>query len=268
MPTLTQKLRDEYASLFARCQILPSRRAAVDRAARAVLANRDRYRAAGDPLGIPWAVIAVIHNLESGQSFKRHLHNGDPLTARTVQVPAGRPRDGQPPFSWEESARDALRYDRFDQVSDWSIASALFRIEGYNGWGYRQHHPQVLSPYLWSFTNHYTCGKYVADGKWSASAVSEQCGAAALLRRLAELHELALPDAGPPTPARPEPARYATSKPRERAELARAIALQEWLNTHPGIFLRVDGICGERTSNAWRQISGRYLPGDPRAQDA
>ncbi len=44
----------------------------------------------------------------------------------------------------------------------------------------------MLSPYLWSFSTHYQCGKYVADGRWSETAVSKQCGAAVLLRRLAE----------------------------------------------------------------------------------
>lgn len=264
MTTLSQKLRDEYTGLFASCQITAARRTTVDRAARAVIANQARYRAVGDPLGIPWTVIAAIHNLESSQSFKRHLHNGDPLTARTVQVPAGRPRDGAPPFTWEFSAQDALRYEKFDRISDWSLPAALFHIEGYNGWGYRKHHPEVLSPYLWSFTNQYTSGKYVADGKWSKTAVSEQCGAAALLRRLAELGQLDLQlDAQAPT--LPQVVRYATVKPRARDELARAMALQEWLNTNLGIFLRVDGICGEKTSNAWKSISGAYLPGDPRA---
>lgn len=265
MPTLSQKLRDEYRRLFASCQINASRRTLVDRAAQSVLGNQSRYRAVGDPLGIPWTVIAAIHNLESSQSFKRHLHNGDPLSARTVQVPAGRPRDGMPPFTWEVSAQDALRYRKLEQVSDWSLPAALFRIEAYNGWGYRTHHPEVLSPYLWSFTQHYGSGKYVADGKWSKTAVSEQCGAAALLRRLAELGQLGLPPEDD-APMLPEAARYATSRPRDRAELARAIALQEWLNTLPGVFLRVDGVCGEKTSNAWQAVSGAYLPGDPRGR--
>jgi len=39
-------------------------------------------------------------------SFKLHLHNGDPLTARTVNVPKGRPKTGQPPFAWGISAKD------------------------------------------------------------------------------------------------------------------------------------------------------------------
>ena len=50
------------------------------------------------------------------------------------------------------------------------------------------------SPYLWSFSNHYARGKYVADGHFSATAVSQQCGAALLLKRLAATNgRVALP---------------------------------------------------------------------------
>jgi lysozyme family protein len=42
----------------------------------------------------------------------------------------------------------------------------------------------VPSPYLCSFTDQYSRGKYVADGKYDAAAVSKQCGAAALMKQL------------------------------------------------------------------------------------
>src|SRR5215210_8455887 len=111
---LSQKLREEYQRLFDTCIISPSRASIVDKLAAGIEQNRNRYAAVGDPLGIPWYFIGVIHNMESSQNFKRHLHNGDPLTARTVQVPAGRPKTGSPPFTWEESATDALRLEGLD----------------------------------------------------------------------------------------------------------------------------------------------------------
>ena len=58
---------------------------------------------------------------------------------------------------------------------------------------------------------------------------------------------------------------YSERKLRDPAAYARAVALQEWLNTHPGIYVRVDGAPGPRTSDAWRTLTGHYLPGDPRA---
>lgn len=121
--------------------------------------HRNRYEAVGEPLQIPWWLIAVIHNMEASLSFKAHLHNGDPLSRRTVNEPAGRPKEGHPPFSWEVSATDALTYDRIDQWQDWSLPAVLYKLEGYNGWGYRRYHPEVLSPCLWSGSNHYRSGK-------------------------------------------------------------------------------------------------------------
>jgi lysozyme family protein len=101
-------------------------------------------------------------------NFNRHLHNGDPLTARTVQVPAGRPKTGEPPFTWEESATDALMLEKLDQWEDWSVPGTLYKLEQYNGWGYRLAHPDVKSPYgkpgektseaLKKVTGHYLIG--------------------------------------------------------------------------------------------------------------
>jgi lysozyme family protein len=51
----------------------------------------DSGAAVAGEVGIPWYVVAVIHNMEAGQNLRTHLHNGDSLTARTVHVPAGRP---------------------------------------------------------------------------------------------------------------------------------------------------------------------------------
>jgi lysozyme family protein len=156
----------------------------------AIRGNRERYEKIGRLAGgaIPWDFIAIIHNLECGLSFRKHLHNGDPLTARTVLVPAHRPVAGSPPFTFEASAVDALTMPgkEYHLVTDWSIPATLYRLEGYNGYGYRKYHPTVLSPYLWSGSNHYTRGKYVADGVWSDAAVSKQLGTALLLRALRE----------------------------------------------------------------------------------
>lgn len=173
---------DEYRRMFDSCVVRPDRISTVNWYVEKLLDGVDRYRGVGDPLGIPWWFIGCIHALESGFRFDRHLHNGDPLSARTKHVPAGRPSAGQPPFSWESSAEDALRLKRLDAWRDWSPPGALFKWEEYNGFGYRQH--GVPSPYLWSFSNHYTRGRYVADHRFDADAVSKQCGAGVILRSL------------------------------------------------------------------------------------
>jgi lysozyme family protein len=181
---LTTKLRGEYQLLYESCAIRPERQAAADALARKIRANRARYEAVGGPLGIPWYAVGLIHAMEASLNFGAHLHNGDPLTARTVHVPAGRPKAGKPPFTWEQSATDALVQQGFGAWKDWSVPGILFKLEGYNGFGYRQYHPDVLSPYLWSFSNHYSRGTYVGDGSFSATATSAQCGAAVLLKLL------------------------------------------------------------------------------------
>lgn len=185
-PTLNQQLRREYEELFRTCAIRTGRAAVVQSMVNKIQANKERCVEVEGLTGVPWYIIAVLQAMEASLDFSRHLHNGDPLTARTVRVPRGRPPHGNPPFSWKQSALDALEYDQFTSWQDWTVPGILFKFEGYNGWGYRRYHPQVLTPYLWSFSNHYTRGKYIADGRWSATAVSEQCGAAVLLRRMME----------------------------------------------------------------------------------
>jgi lysozyme family protein len=264
MPNLTSALRAEYQQLFDSCQIRPERQAEVNAVAERALGQRPRYEAVARSLDLPWYVVAVLHQMEASARFDTHLHNGDPLGARTVHAPPGRPSAGVPPFAWETSATDALRLARYHQWDDWSVPGILFKWEAYNGWGYRNFHPEVKSPYLWSFTTHYLRGKYIADGTFSASAVSQQSGAAALLRRLAEKGVLngAGHDDGTPTPAATATARlhYSPQQP-----LADGVALQHFLNQFPGIFLREDGLLGPRTSEAFRQLFGVFLSGDPRA---
>ncbi|MEJ2718585.1 MAG: hypothetical protein P8182_15870 [Deltaproteobacteria bacterium] len=262
---LTPALRREYEDLFESCVIGKSHERSVERIVDKILANEDRYRLVSDQSGVPWFFVAAVHSMESGRDFQTHLHNGDPLTARTVHKPKGRPEKGTPPFTWEESAQDALAGHRLNEKTDWTLAGTLYQLERYNGWGYRYHHPEVRSPYLWSFSNHYLRGKYVDDKTWSDSAVSKQCGAAVLLRRMAEHGMITFVDR--PSPMEDEiplVVRYSMSRSSDPETVRKVKKLQRFLNTHPGIFLKVDGIPGDRTSDAYRKVTGARLPGDPR----
>jgi lysozyme family protein len=268
MPTvkLTAALRSEYESLFTTCVVRDANANAVEGLVQKLVGNRPRYEAAAAASGVPWHFIAVVHNMESSQSFKGHLHNGDPLTARTVQVPRGYPKSGNPPFTWEESAADALALKSLGKNTDWSLAGTLYELERYNGFGYRLYHPHVLSPYLWGFSNHYTSGKYVADGTWSDTAKTAQCGAAVLLRRMSEKNLFGFADQPLPAPdASPLVVAYSMSKSKNQLIVDRVLALQAWLTGHPGVFLKLDGIPGSETSKAYHMVTGSYLPGDPRA---
>ncbi len=128
------------------------------------------------------------------------------------------------------------------------------------------YHPQVLSPYLWSFSNHDKSGKYIADGSWSDAVVSMQCGAAVILRRMAEIGQIEFINQPVPQPDHPPMiVGYSMSRSMDPAVVARVEELRRWLGTFPGVFVKVDGVPGERTSAAYQMVTGAYLPGDPRA---
>ncbi|QIP13037.1 hypothetical protein G8759_10565 [Spirosoma aureum] len=178
---LNPQLTTEYESLFGSCLINPVKQNEAVKIKNKIVANKPVYELVENATRVPWFVVAVIHSLEGGLNFKTHLHNGDPLSAKTVHVPKNRP-PGKAPFTWQESAIDALTFDGLSGVQNWPLPVILFKLEGFNGFGYRIKHPEVLTPYLWSFTNHYQKGKFTQDGKFDPKAVSKQCGAAAILQ--------------------------------------------------------------------------------------
>ena len=181
-------LKAEYLDMFERCSIIPAKTQIIQGQLGKLLAGKDRYKGiASDTPGMPWYFVGIIHGMEAGYRFNGHLHNGDPLTARTVNVPAGRPPLGHPPFTWEESARDALTFEALTAETDFSIARILYFFEKYNGFGYRAH--GIPSPYLWGYSTWYSGGKFVADHLFSRTAVSDQAGAAVVLKALQAVGE-------------------------------------------------------------------------------
>lgn len=143
-----------------------------------IIANLTKYKEAERLTKVPWYVIACIHNLEGGQSFSKNMMNGQRLDRVTTWVPRGY----GPWNSWEESCIDAFKIKKLPSV--WNVENTLYFLEAFNGTGYLRYHKDVNSPYLWSYTNQYTKGKYVSDGKWSSSAVSKQMGAVAVIKEL------------------------------------------------------------------------------------
>lgn len=181
-----EMLKTEYEEKFAGCTFKPGKLSQIQNIATAITHNRPKYETVGRPLNIPWFVIGCIHSLETSLNFTTHLYNGDPLSARTVHVPAGQPTVGNPPFTWEESASGALVYQGWNHWHDWSVAGCLFKFEGFNGFGYRKSTINIPSPYLWSFSTYYIKGKFDKDGHYDAGLVSDQCGAGVILKELIE----------------------------------------------------------------------------------
>lgn len=171
-----------YAEQYAQLIINPSKLPDVKYAANKVLKGKFEYEAVEFVTNVPWWFVGIIHVMEGGGNFKKHLHNGDPLTARTVNVPKGRPLEGKPPFEWRHSAIDALQFMKFKGLTNWDIQTSLDRFEKYNGMGYKK--KGVPSPYLWSFSQWYSKGKYVKDGVYDPNFVSKQPGVAAIMKQL------------------------------------------------------------------------------------
>jgi lysozyme family protein len=177
---LFSALAAEYQAWYDACEVRPEQRGNVAYYVKRLQRGRPAYEDVARELNMPWVFIGTIHGMECGFNFSGHLHNGDPLTARTTHVPANRPAVGAPPFTWRESAIDALTMKKLHEVGDWSIPRMLYLLEQYNGFGYRMR--GVATPYLWSFSNLYEKGKFVADGRYDPDAVSKQCGAALMVK--------------------------------------------------------------------------------------
>lgn len=176
-------IRKDYIDKFGAIVVPDNRKKDVEWYASSVVKNRDRYSAVELKTGVPWFFVGILHSLEASFSFKGHLHNGDPLSARTVHVPENRPPTWNPPSDWESSAVDAMEVDKFVHKGNWSdLPTVLYRFERFNGFGYRSR--KINSPYLWSYSTYYKCGKFRTDGSFDATLASTQCGAAVTLKRL------------------------------------------------------------------------------------
>jgi lysozyme family protein len=130
-------LTPEYDQMFNNMKLIGGDQK-IDAIVDKIVEDKARYADVERRTTVPWFVVGIIHYVETGLDFQVHLHNKDPLTARTVHAPAGRPRTGQPPFAWEDSATDAFELTGKTKIPDWSLARVLYEIERYNGFGYRR----------------------------------------------------------------------------------------------------------------------------------
>jgi len=145
--------------------------------------NKEMYEEISRKTGIPPELIVAIHYRESGCNFNTYLHNGDPLGKPTTHVPVGKNFD-----NFTDAAVDALSEkkslrDKYKLTSGSNDMAAMMAFaESYNGLGY--YNKDRVSPYVYSGTNVYKSGKYVSDGKYSATAVDGQPGVYILINSL------------------------------------------------------------------------------------
>ncbi len=253
-----ESLKDEYSRLWESMVVRSSFKGALEASANKILEGKPRYAQVSELTGVPWFVIGLIHQMEAGCRWGCHLHNGDPLSARTRQVPAKRPAKGSAPFKWEESACDALMMKNMQSIKDWSIERIAYELERYNGWGYRSYHKAVLTPYLWSGTTHYARGKYVADGKWDATAVSGQTGALPLLKTLMAL-DASITLGAPPVEVKPEPQETVPESFKKASEWQ----WPAWVTTT----LKLSGGAAAGDAATGGNVTQHFLPSIPQPPD-
>lgn len=179
-----EKYGPEYQQLWDTMKIIRDAKQ-LDRVSNLIKKHQSVYEGVQKETGVPWQLIAVIHLREAGESdigkWKGVLHNGQKIVGtgrKTTIVPMGRG-----PFkTWHEAAVDAIKFQGFTKIKEWTVARMLWALEPYNGYGYRM--KGLRSPYLWASTNHQQRGKYVSDGVFNANVMDTQMGCAALLKFL------------------------------------------------------------------------------------
>ena len=166
-----------------------------DSTAKRLCLPKARYLTISLATGVPWHVIAVIHEREAGgpPHWDKQLGQGDPLDEVSRHDPQGRgpfldhPGDAAGRDAFYRGALDALIDcpPHASRWTDWTVGGTLTLLEEYNGLGYAA--MGVPSAYVWSGTNQYVSGKYIADHVYRASAVDVQEGCAPILARMMAL---------------------------------------------------------------------------------
>ncbi|MGY4628024.1 peptidoglycan-binding protein [Bradyrhizobium sp. USDA 4486] len=242
-------IKDEYERNWSNMRIRPGRADAATEAARKAINHKDTYTEIQNKTDVPWWFVAVLHSRESSFNFNTYLGNGQALNRMTTIVPKGR----GPFASFAEGAVDALRLEGFVGARDWGIAKTMFRLEKYNGFGYRGR--GVNSPYLWSGCNVYgppeqRGGKFVGDGSFDPGTVDPQLGAAVILKAMMELDASITFDDTPTMLSHLEP---------EEQMASTALLMQKYLNDlGADPMLDEDGIVGPKTKAAVAQFQQRH----------
>lgn len=187
-------LGPEYASMLSSMVVTrgPEIEAVAQKLLRAPIMNQ--HIAVSKVTNIPALWYAAIFEREASSNFHLALGQGDPWAEVSTHVPKG-----QGPFkSWSDAAVFYTHYDHLDiPVQAWDMTYALFRGEGWNGFGPRNH--GRFTGYLWSGTAFYDKptgqgGKYVSDGEWSPTTYDQQLGIVPVIMRMNELRpDLAIP---------------------------------------------------------------------------
>ena len=139
---------------------------------------------------VPWWFTAIVAEREYGgpPHWDKQLGQGDDLASKSHNVPAGmgpylvHPGDSTPGHdAWTRCCVDVLINSApfAARNDDWSIGGTLTLWEEYNGLGYAAR--GIASPYVWSGSDQYDVGKFVADHVFDPKRRDVQLGCAPLL---------------------------------------------------------------------------------------
>lgn len=173
-----------WAYLMKTCVLDADRVEEVRKITNRIRVNESTYRKIAEILDCKWEYVGLVHYRESSAlTLDVYLHNGQKLGKTTTIVPKGVFFRAD---QFIEASVDAMK--SFRGCKDDGVALGLF--EKFNGLGYRNKIGDrgvvEYSPYIAAGTNHHDeTSKYVADGKYSPTAVEKQLGVMALLKGLA-----------------------------------------------------------------------------------
>lgn len=171
------------AGRWAVARVLSAKQPLFNSVAKRLVSAKNRYQWVAAKTGVPWFVIAVIHEREASQRWDANIAQGDPWNHVSHNVPKGR----GPFASWDEAASDALTNCApfAAKWHDWSPGGTMTLLEMYNGLGYSSRGKP--SPYIWAGTDQYSRGKYVRDGVYDPNVVDSQLGCAGMILAMAAL---------------------------------------------------------------------------------
>lgn len=155
-----------------------------------------RYQGVSDRLSelklqpVPWWFIAIVSEREYGgpPHWDKQLGQGDSLARPSVHEPRGmgpylsHPGDITPGFdAWTRCCVDVLENSapHAAKWTNWGVGGVMTLFEEYNGLGYAAR--GVPSAYVWSGTDQYHSGKYVADHVYRDGVIDVQEGCAPIL---------------------------------------------------------------------------------------
>jgi lysozyme family protein len=191
-------LAPEYATLLAAMRVDPDREHELAARAAVVLElahrHRDEWVDVTGKTSVPRLWGMASFERESSSDYSRSPAQGDPWDKVSVDVPRGL----GPYADWGAACVAAYAIDKLNEVGapNWIWTRACYEGGLFNGFGPRAHGRHT--GYLWSWTNIYTGGKYVADGRWDPDVHDQQCGTVPMMTALLKLDAtLTLADALP-----------------------------------------------------------------------